>query len=86
MNTVATPVKNASGNGALTDNKKTAANHITAATHHEEAAKHLHEAATHHEAGNAEKAAACTLKANGHLCMANDHHKEIAKAHAIATK
>lgn len=86
MNTVETPVKNASGNGASIESKKTTGSHITAAKHHEEAAKHLHEAAKHHEAGNADKAAASTLKANGHLCIANDHHEEIAKVHATATK
>jgi hypothetical protein len=57
-------------------------NHKTAAKHHEAAAKHHHEAVKHHEAGNHEKAAESTVKANGHSKLAQEAQTEDEKAHA----
>ena len=67
------------------DSKTHIEHHKKAAAHHEEAAKHHHEAAKHVEAGNPEKAAISTAKANGHGVIANEHHNSIAKAH-VASK
>jgi len=57
-------------------------NHKTIASNLEAAAKHHTDAAKHHEAGNPEKAAHSTVKANGHQSLANDAKKEDAKLHA----
>ena len=65
------------------ETKKGIENHIQAAKHLEEASKFHLEAAKHHEAGNHEKAAASTIKAQGHTCLANENQKEDAKHHAL---
>ena len=57
-------------------------NHKKTATHLEEAAKHHKDAAKHHEAGNHEKAALSTVKAQGHFAHAQELQKENAKQHA----
>jgi len=64
-------------------NKKCIEHHRQAAAHHQEAAKNHLEAAKYHETGNPEQAAACTIKANGHHCMAGEHQAENSKFHAL---
>ena len=66
--------------------KKSVENHKQSAAHHQEAAKHHLDAAKHHEAGNHDKAHTSTVLANGHATIADDHQKEDAKSHALATK
>lgn len=74
-----TPVKST----AATENQKGILNHKMAAKHHEEAAKYHHEAAAHHEAGNHDKACDCTVKAQGHHCLAGEAQKQDAKHHTL---
>jgi len=66
--------------------KKSVENHKQAAAHHQEAAKHHLDAAKHHEAGNHDKAHTSAVLANGHAGIADNHQKEDAKNHALATK
>jgi hypothetical protein len=58
-------------------------NHKNAAKHNEEAAKHHIEAAKHVEDGKLEKAAHSTIKAQAHHAIADEHHKEVVKQHAM---
>jgi hypothetical protein len=76
------PVKAEKTTISPAENQKGIENHKTAAKHHEEAAKHHIEAAKQHEAGNHEKAAESTVKAQGHSSLANDAQKEDVKHHA----
>lgn len=64
------------------ENKKGIENHRKIAKHLEEASKHHLDAAKHHEASNHDKAAASTLKAQGHTCLATELQREDAKHHA----
>ena len=64
------------------DKQKNVENHKMIATHLETAAKHHVDAAKHHEADNHEKAALSTVKAQGHLALANEAQKEDVKNHA----
>ena len=65
------------------DKQKNVENHKMIATHLETAAKHHVDAAKHHEADNHEKAALSTVKAQGHLALANEAQREDVKNHAI---
>ena len=65
------------------DKKSTIENHKKIAAHLETAAKHHQDAAKHHEAENHEKAALSTVKAQGHLLLANEAQKEDVKNHAV---
>ena len=56
--------------------------HKKVATHLEEAAKHHQEAAKHHETSNHDKANHSTVKACGHMAMANEANKEMLTHHA----
>ncbi|MFZ4398908.1 MAG: hypothetical protein ACOYO1_02650 [Bacteroidales bacterium] len=56
--------------------------HKTVAKHLEEAAKLHQEAAKHHETSNYDKANHNTVKACGHMSMANEANKELLKHHA----
>ena len=77
------PIKKEELNEPTAKNKNVVENHKQAAIHHQEAAKHHNEAVKQHEAGNLEKAALSTLKANGHHALAEENQSEIAKHHAI---
>ena len=77
------PIKKEELNEPTAKNKNVVENHKQAATHHQEAAKHHNEAVKQHEAGNPEKAALSTLKANGHHALAEENQSEIAKHHAM---
>ncbi len=82
MTTSNSVLKTESAEGTTNDNKKGIENHLKVAKHLEEAAKLHRDAAKHHENGNHEKAALCSVKANGEQCLANDAHKEDLKHHA----
>jgi len=56
-------------------------NHKKAAKHHEDAAKHHNDAAKHHEAGNHNKAAESTVKANRSHNMAHECQREDASGY-----
>ena len=77
------PKKKEELNEPTAKNKNVVDLHKQAGTHHQEAAKHHNEAVKHHEAGNPEKAALSTLKANGHHELAEEQQSEIAKQHAM---
>ena len=77
------PIKKEELNEPTAKNKNVVDNHKQAAIHHQEAAKHHNEAVKHHEAGDPEKAALSTLKANGHHELAEEQQSEIAKQHAM---
>ncbi len=64
------------------DKQKNIENHKKIATHLEVASKHHLDAAKHHEADNHDKAAMSTIKAQGHLALANEAQKEDVKNHA----
>jgi len=64
------------------ENKKGIENHQRTATHLEAGAFFHKEAAKYHETGNHEKAAECTIKAQGHVCSANELQREDVKHHA----
>ena len=49
----------------------------------QEAAKHHIESAKHHEAGDDEKVAFSTIKAQGHLSLASEALREDLKHHAL---
>ena len=86
MNTTATPttpIKAEQTNITPADNQKGIENHKKAAKNLEEAAKHHLEAAKHHEAGDHEKAAVSTIKAQGHQSIANEAQRSDAKNHAM---
>lgn len=63
-------------------NQKDVENHRTAATHFEAAAKNHLNAAKHHEEGNHEKAAQCTVVAQGHVNLADKAQRKDAQQHA----
>lgn len=69
--------------GASSENLKGIENHKQAAKHHQDAAKNHLDAAKFHEAGDHEKAATSTVKANGSASLANDASREDAKNHAV---
>ena len=83
MANVETPIKKEQTIIPTAENKKGIENHKKTATHLETAAKLHKEAAKHHEDGNHEKAAESTVKAQGHMAIANEHQKEDVKQHAI---
>ena len=83
MSNLENPTKKEQSTTPTAETKKGIDNHIQAAKHLEEASKHHLDAAKHHEEGNHEKAAASTVKAQGHTCCANDCQKEDAKHHAL---
>jgi hypothetical protein len=64
------------------ENQKGIENHKKTAAHLETAAKHHLEAAKHHEEGNEDKAAKSTIKAHGHVALANEMQREDTKRHA----
>lgn len=80
-----TPTKSEKTVVSPVDNKKDVENHKKIATHLEASAKHQMDAAKHHEENNHEKAAASTIKAQGHLALASEAQKEDAKHHASTT-
>ncbi len=82
MATTTTPQKEEKKIISPIDNQKNIENHKKIATHLETAAKHHQEAAKHHEADNHDKAAASTVKAQGHLALASEAQKEDVKTHA----
>ncbi|HEX7414502.1 MAG TPA: hypothetical protein VF411_10710 [Bacteroidia bacterium] len=82
MNNVATPHKKEQTTIPTAENKKGIENHKKIATHFEKAAAHHKDAAKHHEDNNHDKAAECTVKANGHHCAATELLKDDAKQHA----
>jgi hypothetical protein len=61
---------------------KGADSHKKIANHLEAASKHHLEAAKHHDAGDLEKAALSTIKAQGHVVHASDAQREISKSHS----
>jgi hypothetical protein len=63
-------------------NQKDIENHRTAATHLEAAAKNHLNAAKYHEEGSHEKAAQCTVVAQGHVSLANKAQRKDAQQHA----
>jgi hypothetical protein len=67
----------------VADNHKGIENHKKIASHLEAAAKHHLDAAQHHESGLHEKAADSTIKAHGHISLANEAQKEDVKYHAL---
>ena len=83
MSNLETPIKKEQSTTPTAETKKGIDNHVQAAKHLEEASKFHLEAAKHHEAGNHEKAAASTIKAQGHTCLASDCQKEDTKHHAL---
>ena len=83
MANVATPIKAEKTKVSPTENKKGIENHKQTATHLQTAAKYHLEAAKHHEEENHEKAAQSTIKAQGHLTLANEAQKEDVKNHAL---
>lgn len=58
-------------------------NHKTAATHLKAAAKSHLSAAKHHKNGNDEKAEKSTIKAHGHVSLANEVQKTIVAKNAV---
>jgi|GEM_PF-913216 len=78
----ATQLKKETATFPVASSKSDIENHKLAAIHHTEAAKYHLEAAKHHEEGNHEKAAATTIKANGHSILAQDCQKEDVRQHA----
>ncbi len=83
MTTTATPIKKEQSTIPTAENKKGIENHKKTATHLKAASEHHLDAAKHHEEGNHEKAAESTVKAHGHVALANEAQKEDAKNHAI---
>jgi len=77
-----TPQKDEKKITSPADKQKNVDNHKKIATHLETAAKHHEDAAKHHETDSHEKAALSTVKAQGHLLLANEAHKEVVKNHA----
>jgi hypothetical protein len=76
MYSITVPVRKEQTNGTSTAvNQKGIEYHNEAAKLHEDVAKYHHEAARHYENGNYEKAAVCNVKADGHLCLATEHHR-----------
>ncbi|MEO6902770.1 MAG: hypothetical protein ABI315_06410 [Bacteroidia bacterium] len=82
MSTTTTPQKDEKKVISPMDKQKNVENHKKIATHLEAAAKHHEDAAKHHEADNHDKAAMSTIKAQGHLALANEAQKEDVKNHA----
>jgi hypothetical protein len=83
MSTTTTPQKEEKKIISPIDKQKNVENHKKIATHLETAAKHHVDAAKHHEADNHEKAALSTVKAQGHLALANEARIDDVKNHAI---
>ena len=87
-----TPKKEVSSNSSKelsksssSQNQKGIDLHKQAAKHHQEAAKNHLDAAKFHEAGDHEKAATSTVKAQGSAALAGDASREDAKFHAITS-
>ncbi|MBL7884711.1 MAG: hypothetical protein JNL69_11625 [Bacteroidia bacterium] len=73
MTNITTPLKKEE----ITDSsKRRITSHQTTAAHLDNASKHHLNAAKHHESGEHEKAAECTLKAQGHVLLANEVQRE----------
>ena len=70
-------------NLSTTNIQKGIESHRKTAMHLEEAARNHHEAAKQHEAGNHEQAFHNTIKAQGHLALAQDTMREDFKQHAL---
>lgn len=83
MTTTTTQPNEVSKSALPMDKKANVENHKKIAKHLETAAKHHEDAAKHHEADNHEKAALSTVKAQGHLLLANQAQKEDVKNHAL---
>lgn len=82
MSTTTTPQTEEKKTTFPIDKKSTIENHKKIAAHLETAAKHHQDAAKHHDTDSHEKAALSTVKAQGHLALAKDAHKEIVKNQA----
>jgi len=83
MSNTESPIKKDQPIVPTAENKKGIDNHIQTAKHLQEASKHHLDAAKHHEIGDHDKAAASTIKAQGHTALANEHQKEDVKHHAL---
>ncbi|MEO6884215.1 MAG: hypothetical protein ABI199_09345 [Bacteroidia bacterium] len=83
MTTTSNPVKAENQKGSTTENQKGIENHKEIASHCEAAAKNHLEAAKCHTEGNHEKAAQCTIKAQGHIHLASKGQRQDAKHHAL---
>lgn len=68
-------IPNAENNTGIENHKKAAGHFQAAANSHLQAAKH-------HENGNHDKAAKCTVNAQGHSCLGYEAQKKDAKYHA----
>jgi hypothetical protein len=69
--------------GSSGENQQRVDIHKQAAKHHQDAAKNHLDAAKFHEAGDHEKAAVSTVKAQGSASLASDASRENAQSHAI---
>ena len=74
---------NGKSSGSSSENQKGIDLHKQAAKHHQEAAKNHLDAAKFHEAGDHDKAAKSTVKAQGSASLANDASREDAQSHAV---
>jgi len=83
MTTTLTLLKKGKTYLSTKENQKGIENHINIAFHLEVAAKHHMAAAKYHESGDHDKAAHSTFRAQGHLSLADEAHREDIKRHSL---